>query len=175
MNISRQGNHLDQLLRQTRVHHVQLSSMADVKANMMLTLASLVITFSIRYLTDPVLRWPVFSLIFFCLITIFSAAYAVMPKVGSKTPPNPENPDCDILFFGNFIALTFDEYVDIMESVMADPGKVYKAQIREIYELGVFLSEKKYRFIRIAYITFISGLLTSGVVFLLVELLNLSG
>ena len=50
MNVLQSGNHIDHLLRQTRMHHVQLSSMADVKANMMLTLASLVITFCIRYL-----------------------------------------------------------------------------------------------------------------------------
>jgi hypothetical protein len=32
--------------------------MADVKANMLITLASLVITFSLRYFTDELLRWP---------------------------------------------------------------------------------------------------------------------
>ena len=61
------GTHLDHLLRQTRMHHVQLSAMADVKANIMLTLAAVVTTFSIGYLNDPLLRWPVVVLIFFIL------------------------------------------------------------------------------------------------------------
>ncbi len=42
------SGHLDQLFRQTRTYHAQLSQMADVKASMMLTLASLISTFSIR-------------------------------------------------------------------------------------------------------------------------------
>ena len=71
---------LDGLFRQTRLHHTQLSAMADVKASMMLTLSSLIITFSIGYLVDPILRWAVVVLIFFCILTILSAAYAVMPK-----------------------------------------------------------------------------------------------
>ncbi|KAA3662880.1 MAG: hypothetical protein DWQ04_12175 [Chloroflexi bacterium] len=172
MNILQQGTHLDHLLRQTRMHHVQLSSMADVKANMMLTLASLVITFCIRYLTDPILRWPVFTLIGFCLVTIFAAAYAVMPKGPNQVRPDLKNPNCDILFFGNFIHLAFDEYAEVMEQVMSDPNRVYEAQVREIYELGVFLATKKYRFIRIAYIAFITGLVVSGFVFLVVEVVN---
>ena len=38
MKINQPGAHLDHMMRQTRIHHVQLSSMADIKANMLLTL-----------------------------------------------------------------------------------------------------------------------------------------
>ena len=69
---------IDQMLMQTRAHHVNLSSMADLKANIMLTLAALIVTFSIGYLDNPILRWPVTVMIFFCVITILAAAYAVM-------------------------------------------------------------------------------------------------
>ena len=97
------ANHLDHLLRQTRMHHAQLSAMADVKANIMLTLAAVVTTFSIGYLSDPLLRWPVIVLILFCLCTIFFAAYAVMPKLDFDFRPNLEKLDCNILFFGSFM------------------------------------------------------------------------
>lgn len=166
MNVPLPGNHIDQLLRQTRAHHVQLSAMADIKANMMLTLASLIITFCIRYLTDPVLRWPVATLIVFCLATIFAAAYAVMPKWLRPKHLDLKHPNCDILFFGNFIHFTFVEYVEVMEEIMSDPNRVYEAQLREIYDLGVFLAEKKYRYIRISYIAFLIGLACSGLFFL---------
>jgi len=172
MNILHQGTHLDHLLRQTRVHHMQLSSMADVKANIMLTLASLIVTFCIRYLTDPVLRWPVFTLIGFCLVTIFAAAYAVMPKITGLSNPNLQNPNSDLLFFGNFVHFTYSEYAELMEKLMSDSNQVYEAQVREIYNLGVFLATKKYRYIRIAYIAFLTGLTVSGLVFLMVELVH---
>ena len=58
MNIHHVGAHLDQLLRQTRQHHVQLSSMADLKANLLLTMSSLVMTLSAPLLLQERLRLP---------------------------------------------------------------------------------------------------------------------
>lgn len=172
MNLPQPANHLDHMLRQTRVHHMQLSTMADFKANIMLTLASLVGTFSIGYLSDPVLRWPVIALLVFCLATIVSAAYAVMPKLDFNYRPDLKKDLGNILFFGNFMNLDYEEYLQVMERVMSDSAHAYEAQIREVYELGVYLGYKKYRFVRLAYVTFIIGLLSSALVLLIVELLN---
>lgn len=169
MNISNPGGHFDQLIRQTRAHHTQLSSMADVKANMLLTMSSLVITFSLRYLEDPYLRLPVIVLTIFCLITIFNAAYAVMPKLDFHFRPDLEKLDCNILFFGSFMNLNYDEYVTAMEQVLSDPAKAYEAQVREVYELGVFLGRKKYLYIRRAYVSFLIGLAAGGLVLILAE------
>ena len=163
------ANHLDQLLRQTRMHHMQLSSMADVKANIMLTLAAVVTTFSIGYLSDPVLRWPVVVLILFCVVTIFFAAYAVMPKLNfDYRPDNYQH--CNILFFGNFMNLNYEEFAEIMEEVMQSPERAYEAQVREVYELGAYLGYQKYRYVRLAYQSFLVGLVSAGLVFLVVEL-----
>ena len=128
MEITNPGSHIDHLLRQTRWHHVQLSSMADVKANMLLTMASVIITLSIRYVTDPNLRWPAIILMIFCLITIVLAAYAVMPKVSARTTPAPKpdlaSPNFNILFFGNFGVLNYEEYEQAMEDVLNCQRKV---------------------------------------------------
>ena len=53
MEIKQPGTHIDHMVRQTRMHHVQLSSMADMKANILLTMASVVFTLSVRYITEP--------------------------------------------------------------------------------------------------------------------------
>ena len=169
------GTHLDHLLRQTRVHHMQLSSMADVKANIMLTLAAVVTTFSIGYLSDPILRWPVVVLILFCIVTVFFAAYAVMPKLDFDFQPEAKNLDCNILFFGNYMNLDYETFRGIMEGIMQSPENTYEAQIREVYELGVYLGYKKYRYVRLAYLTFIAGLVSGGLVFVLVEILQIWG
>jgi hypothetical protein len=157
------------------MHHVQLSAMADVKANIMLTLAAVVTTFSIGYLSDPVLRWPVVVLILFCVATVFFAAYAVMPKLDFDFQPQSKALDCNVLFFGNFMNLDYEEFREIMAEVMQSPENTYEAQIREVYELGVYLGHQKYRFVRLAYLTFIGGLLSSGIVFVLVELFRYWG
>jgi hypothetical protein len=169
------GTHLDHMLRQTRMHHVQLSSMADVKANIMLTLAAIVTTFSIGYLSDPTLRWPVVVLILFCAATVFFAAYAVMPKLDFNYRPEIKNPDCNILFFGNFMNLDYETFRGIMEEVMASPENTYEAQIREVYELGAYLGHQKYRYVRLAYLTFIGGLVSSGLMLVVIEVFRYWG
>ena len=72
MQIKDPGAHLDHFMRQTRIHHVQLSAMADVKASMMITAASLVLTFSVRYLTVPAFQWATLRLILSCAASITS-------------------------------------------------------------------------------------------------------
>jgi hypothetical protein len=58
-----------------------------------------------------------------------------------------------------------------MEEVMNDPSRVYGAQVREIYLLGTFLAKKKYRFLRLGYLSFITGLFASFLGFIIEELM----
>ncbi|MBL9215957.1 MAG: hypothetical protein JNG83_10820 [Opitutaceae bacterium] len=171
MKIAAPANHLDQLLRQTRMHHVQLSSMADLKANMLLTMASIVVTLAAPQAMKAGSQWSLLVLIGFSLITIVLAAYAVMPKVpftpAADAPPDVDRPGFNLLFFGDFIGLGYERYEAEMERVLNDPSRVYEVQVREIYTLGVFLASKKYRFLRLAYTTFIFGLCASFVTLLL--------
>ena len=165
MKITQPGLYIDHMLRTTRMHHVQLSSMADVKASMLLTIASVVITLSASQVMKPGFLWPAFILIAFCLVTIVLAAYAVMPKLPVLLQPEsaPEigSPFFNLLFFGDFVRLEYDEFEAAMEETLNDHSRSYQAQVRELYTLGVFLATKKYRFIRLAYVSFIVGLIVS--------------
>ncbi|CAM2005791.1 Pycsar system effector family protein [Acanthopleuribacter pedis] len=162
------GSHLDHLLKQTRVHHMHLSTMADMKANILLTMSSVVFTFSLDLLSDPLLGRAVLVLQFFCVITIFLAAFVVMPHISFSTKPGPHQDVNDrrfnILFFGSFTALSYDEYMDEMNHVLSDIEHAYEVQVREIYQLGVFLARKKYRFLRWAYVSFLVGFVAAGLV-----------
>ncbi|MBW2722047.1 MAG: hypothetical protein JRC67_07475 [Deltaproteobacteria bacterium] len=165
MEIKQRGSHLDHLVRQTRMHHTQLSSMADMKANMLLTITSVVITLSVGYITEPHLKWAICVLIAFCLMTIGLATYAVMPKIPflakRETAEITKTPGFNILFFADFIRLSYEEFEMAMEEVMNDPSLTYQVQIRE---LGTFLAKKKYLFLRLAYITFIIGAFASALI-----------
>ena len=171
MKISQPGPHLDHMLRQTRWHHAQLSSMADIKANMLLTMSSVVITLCVPHVLKETFQLSLLVLIGFCLITIGLAAYAVMPKIPLLPrlgrAPDVRNPTFNLLFFGDYTRLTYDEFREAMEEVMNDPSRTYEAQVRELYTLGVFLVKKKYRFLRLAYFSFIIGVGVTFVVLLL--------
>ena len=167
MQIKAPGNEINYLLQQTRVHHMQLSSMADLKANMLLTMSSIIITLAVpRVMVEGKLQWPLVMMIFFILITILLAAYSVMPKLlfwsGKKaSTPDPKNPHFNLLFFGDFSGMNYPDFVAEMESAMNEPSRVYELQVREIYILGNFLAHTKYRYLRLAYVTFICGLVAS--------------
>jgi len=167
MQIKNPGNEINYLLQQTRVHHMQLSSMADLKANMLLTMSSIVVTLAApRVVVDGALQWPLVMLIVFSLVTIVLAAYAVMPKLpflgrGKPGTPDATSPRFNLLFFGDFSAMDYSHFAAEMEAAMNEPSRVYELQVREIYILGSFLAHTKYRYLRLAYVTFISGLLAS--------------
>lgn len=176
MHIREPGAHFDQLLRQTRWHHVQLSTIADLKANMMLTVPALLITLTTRYVADAFFKWAALTFIGFCLLTIALAAYAAMPKLnlkfGSSTPVNTGSASFNLLFFADFIRLSYPEFEEAMEKVLSDPAKAYEAQVREVYTLGVYLAKRKYRFLQLAYLAFIAGFIASGAVLALTEVLG---
>jgi hypothetical protein len=169
MDIEKPGQHIDHMLKQTRAHHMQLSQMADMKANILLTMSSVVLTIAISYLNDPMLRAGSLTLMAFCLLTISLATYVVMPHITIKGD-HPEIKDIkgkgfNLLFFGDFSRLTFEEYETNMEQVLRDHSYNYYSQIREIYQLGTFLAKKKYRLLRWAYLSFIAGFVCCAIVF----------
>jgi hypothetical protein len=171
MKIHNPGNEINYLLQQTRVHHMQLSSMADLKANMLLTMASIVVTLAAPQAMKAGSQLPLLVLIGFSLLTILLAAYAVMPKLPftshHATAPEIRSPQFNLLFFGDFTGLSYEQFEAEMERVLNDPSQVYQVQVREIYTLGVFLAQKKYRFLRLAYTSFIVGLFASFLTLLL--------
>jgi hypothetical protein len=175
MEIRQAGVHLDHMIRQTRAHHVQLSSMADMKANMMLTVAALLIPLSIRFLDDPRLQPAALTMIGFCILTVLLAAYAAMPKVLGKKDRSkkidPEDPSFNLLFFGSFTKMDYSDFEHAMENVMNDHGEIYEKQIKEIYLMGQYLAHEKYRFVRLAYISFITGMVISSALYVVRSLI----
>lgn len=165
MQIQQPGGHLDQMMRQTRGNLIQLSSMADMKSSMLLTLSSVVLTLAARYVADPLFGPAVVVLGGFCLLTIGLATYAAMPKVplvGGRTAADLDDTRFNLFFFGDFVRMDYSAFHDAMEEIMNEPSRTYEMQVREVYTLGRFLAERKYRYLRLAYLTFIAGMAVSG-------------
>ncbi|MEN8244131.1 MAG: Pycsar system effector family protein [Thermodesulfobacteriota bacterium] len=171
MDIQQPAGHLDQMIRQTRAHHVSLSSLADKKANMMLTIASLMIPLSTRFLYEEKSHLAAVTLIGFCVLTIVLAAYAAMPKLKIGNHKNSkvdkDKTSFNLLFFGSFTRMDYSEYENAMETMMSDPNKVYETQIREIYSMGHYLAQNKYKFVLFSYLSFITGILVSSTIYII--------
>src|SRR5882672_8086288 len=128
--IEKHGSHADHLMRATQFHLVQLSSMADMKANMLLTMSSVVMSLTLPQLFKNDHLWPLYILVSFCLLTICLATYAVMPKLPPKTgmAPDVNSPSFNPLFFGDFTRMSQQQFESTMEEIMNDHSRTYGAQ-----------------------------------------------
>jgi hypothetical protein len=167
--IEKPASQLDHLMRAVQFHHVQLSSMADVKANMLLTMSTVVLTLCLPQVLNHDHLWPLYILISSCLLTICLATYTVMPKLPpvGLPPPDIKDPSFNLLFFGDFTRLSQAQFESAMEELMNDSSRAYATQVREIYLLGTFLAKKKYRFLRLGYLAFITGLFAAFIGFII--------
>jgi hypothetical protein len=148
----------DALLRTTQQHHVSLSVMADTKASIIITVSSIVLTLSLGRLGDADLRYAVLTLDAFTLLAMLFAVLAVLPKyrpyklTGTQLPPG-----FNLLFMGHFAELPRERFLaEIARSLKTD-GSVYCTMANDIYSLGSYLAQHKYRYLRFAYLSFLGG------------------
>jgi len=162
-NISSAGSHADHMLRQTRMQLMQLSQMADSKAGMLITISSIVITLAVPQLLRPEFHLAAAILISTSVLTILLSAYATMPKLFSSKScmPDINSTSFNILFFADFIKLDYENFFAEMERVVTDPGLTYSTQVKEIYLMGQYLAQRKFKFVTLGYLAFIIGLVLS--------------
>jgi len=161
-------NTADVLLRTTQQHHVQLSAMADLKANILITVSSIVLTLSMRQLGDPDLRPSLLVLACFTLIALALAVLAVLPKyrpIRLRDPQAPLPPVFNLLFFGHFAELPRDRFLREVATALRNDGSVYRTMAKDVYSLGWYLAHRKYRFLRLSYLFFLAGFLVAVAVF----------
>lgn len=154
------------LLRTTQQHHVQLSMMADQKANMLIGATFVVFTLVIgRGATET------FSLSMLILAgTAFAAAafgaLAVLPKTSPSATGNR-----NWLFFGNFSEIDAESFYEkLVDSHLGNQDDVYRAMSLDIHQMGVLLAKKKYRYLGFAYRVFLYGLTLTFAVYVLEQL-----
>src|SRR5690606_15327786 len=103
------GDHLMRLLQQ---HHVQLSTMADTKANIIITVSSIVLTLALGRAADPDYRLAMAVLSVFTLAALLLAILAVLPKYRRMAGAEGARPaGFNILFFGHFSGLDEAAYL----------------------------------------------------------------
>lgn len=167
---------IETMFRTTSKNHLDLSSMADNKANIMISvntiLISVVVTVLIRKLNEyPNLVLPTLLLILVCLVTIVLSILATRPNVSSGVfeDEDVKNKKANLLFFGNFHGMDLKRYEWGMKEMMKDGDYLYGSLIRDIYFLGKVLG-KKYRLLRAAYTTFMIGFVVSILAFVIAML-----
>jgi hypothetical protein len=172
------GRGVDTLYRVTLRNHINLSRIADGKANMIISINTLVLSiiitagafgFSLDQLTlQESLTYliPVIMLMLTALATIILAVFSALPKVAGENfdMEDVRQHKLSILFFGNFLQLSREQFVDHLRDLKRDQEVLYDDLSRDLYNLGAVLA-KKYRLLSLSYKVFIIGLAISILTF----------
>lgn len=162
---------IETMFRTTSSNHFQLSAMADNKANIMISVntivISLIVSILLRKLEDNAyLTIPTAMLTTVCLLATIFAILATIPNVtkGKVSPEDIQNKTANLLFFGNFYKMELADYEAGIQEMMKDSDFLYSSMTRDIYYLGKVLG-KKYKMLRIAYSIFMYGFAASIIAF----------
>lgn len=154
-----------------------LSQMADSKANILISVNSIILSIVIGTIfrdlaTDANLQIPVTILVTVCMLAIVFGILATRPNItsGTFTKEDIANKKTNLLFFGNFHKMGYADYDWAMTELLADKNYLYSSMIKDTYFLGIVLA-KKYRYLRIAYNIFMYGLILSMIAFIISFLL----
>ena len=168
------------MLRLTSDNHLELSGLADGKANILISvnaiIISVILTVLLRRLeVDTHLTIPTVIFLAFSVATIVVAILATRPKVNQGVFSREDilSKKTNLLFFGNFHKATLEEYEWGMSQMMKDEDYLYGTLVKDIYFLGVVLG-RKYKLIRLAYNIFMIGIIVSVLAFTLAVLYHIS-
>ncbi|SEV97369.1 Pycsar system effector family protein [Chitinophaga arvensicola] len=164
---------VETMFRTTSTNHIRLSSMADSKAHIMISVNSIIISVILSVLVRRLEDYPnmvIPSIIFLttAVLTVIFSVLATRPNVtsGVFTKTDIEKKNANLLFFGNFYKMHLEEYQWGMKQMMEDSEFLYSSMTRDIYYLGVVLGHK-YKLLRISYNIFMFGLIISVLAFLI--------
>lgn len=167
---------IETLFRVTSANHMELSAMADNKANIMISVNSIIISIIVTVLIRKLEEFPNFTipailLVATCLTAMVFAILATRPKVshGRITKDDITNKRGNLLYFGNFHQMSLEDYASGMEKMMTDSEYLYGSMTRDIYFLGKVLG-KKYKLLRQSYNVFMFGFIISVIAFLIASL-----
>jgi predicted metal-dependent HD superfamily phosphohydrolase len=159
------------MFRTTSHNHLQLSSMADSKSHILISVSSIIISVTLSFLISRLSYYPQYIiptaiLIATCLGAVTFSILATRPSVskGEFTEEDIRNKKTNLLFFGNFHRMQLEDYQWGMSQMIKDKDYLYNTMMMDIYFLGVVLA-RKYRFLRIAYTIFMIGLIVSVLAF----------
>lgn len=152
-------------------NHVNLSQMADSKANIMISVNTIVLSIMLSLLLGKLQFYPEYIiptiiLVSVCLFTVVFSILATRPNItgGTFSKEDIKERRINLLFFGNFFRMNLYDYDWAMREMMSDNDYLYGNMIKDIYYLGIVLA-RKYRLLRISYNIFMFGLITAIIAF----------
>lgn len=176
------GRGKDTLFRITIRNQIDQIAIADNKANMIITVNTLIISLivaglgtgmsfaELNFLKFPTIIAPLTILMVSCLLSATFSILAAKPRLikePGKIDPNTNS----LLFFGNFKNIPLPDYIKEMYGVLTSHTSIYRSLIIDLYFNGQVLSQK-YRLLAYSYTSFLVGLVACVIVYLVLSVVT---
>jgi len=145
-------------------NHIDLSSIADNKANIMLSVNAMILTVGLpliisQFESNPALIFPTAILAFASLGSMIFATLSTRPVKmnGSTKMEQIKSLQSNLFFFGNFYKMNFEEYENGMKTVVGDNEIIDNSITRDLFFIGKSLG-RKYEHLRRCYNIFMFGI-----------------
>ena len=154
---------VDNILRVNHVNQMRLGLMADAKANIMITVTSIVFSVTVANLDNETMKWPLLAFAFGCFFSLLFAIFAIIPntdypKVKGSKEIDRSSPIFNPLFFGHFAHLDIHEYKEDYAKILMTDDSVYDSMAGDIFGQGKILALKKYKYLKWSYNSFLIGM-----------------
>ncbi len=168
------------LFRTTLKNHYTLNEMVDKKANIMITVNSIILSlvlsgFIAKEEAERDINFlPVVLLALICGISIFYAILSIRPvkTQGNFSEEMIREKKGNLLYFGNFHKMNFRDFEWAFLQLLNDKDYLYGSMIRDYYHLAEGLN-KKYEYIRKSLNFFLFGLLTVVIIHVILRISSL--
>lgn len=141
-------------LQAAQRHHVSMTAMADQKASLLLAASLLVLGLLLpsgfRHLSVMVLGATAVG-------TAVCAILALTPRMVVLRDPKSGS-EVNLLFCGHFANFSEEDYVARLRTALLSPSDVVDALARDLFQMGLLVHQKKFRFLGFAYTVCLFGL-----------------
>ncbi len=145
------------VLQTAQRHHVSMTAMADQKASLLLAGSLLMMALTLQSLHRPAGG----ALFGTGLGTAVFAILAMTPRMLVLRGTNRKK-EVNLLFCGHFSGMHEDDYVAKVKQLLASPEGAVEALTRDLFQMGLLVHQKKFRFLGHAYTFCMLGLLATG-------------
>ena len=160
------------MLRNAHMKQVQLTVLADQKANMLMGIIVVALSVIVSNMAmnefdnqfDNQIAKITFAL--FCaseIMAVLMALLVVVPRLGPQVQKGFVRDTHNPLYFMHFLSVDKEAFNTMMLENMEKPELVYKVILNDFYDMGLAL-KRKYIMLRRAYFTAAAGLLPAATI-----------
>lgn len=179
----KEGRGIETLYRSVYQYHIDLSGIADNKANIMISINTIIISLVITlfgsgytFTSQDSLEsirfvFPIALLLVTSLLAVIFAILSARPNVTTKEKFELASKKGSALFFGNFAQLQLNEFINHIKMLKKEKEELYDSMTVDIYYLGSVLV-RKYRLLTWSYNIFMTGMILCALGFLVIMIFS---